>query len=114
MSRSEFDGPREHFGDFDRNGDGFMTANEVQHRPPRRGHRPPGPRRSGRARWYSVSASAVDTNSFSETNHLPSGSSRYDAQSKLGVEAQPARGDVWSTVREIESRYGSSFTVTKT
>lgn len=39
VSREEFDGPSEHFGDFDRNGDGYLTEDEAPTGPP------PGPGR---------------------------------------------------------------------
>ncbi len=45
VSREEFDGPAQHFGDFDRDGDGFIEADEAPRGPPRGG--PPG-RRKGR------------------------------------------------------------------
>lgn len=41
VSKSEFDGPPEHFKDFDRNGDGFITADEAPSGPPP-GRDPPG------------------------------------------------------------------------
>ena len=34
VSRSEFDGPPQHFGEFDRNGDGFIEADEAPRGPP--------------------------------------------------------------------------------
>jgi len=36
VSRGEFDGPATHFGDFDRNGDGYIDASEAPSGPPRR------------------------------------------------------------------------------
>lgn len=41
ISRAEFDGPAEHFNQFDKNGDGFLTQDEVPSGPPEGG----GPRR---------------------------------------------------------------------
>lgn len=43
VSRQEFDGPPEHFADFDRNRDGFVAADEAPKGPP--------PRRPGPARF---------------------------------------------------------------
>ncbi len=40
VSRREFDGPSEHFGDFDKNGDGYITKDEAPTGPPP-GGRPP-------------------------------------------------------------------------
>jgi len=36
VSRAEFDGPAAHFGDFDRNEDGYIDASEAPSGPPRR------------------------------------------------------------------------------
>jgi hypothetical protein len=36
VSRREWDGPARHFGDFDRNGDGFLSADEAPAGPPQR------------------------------------------------------------------------------
>ncbi|MBI1337110.1 MAG: DUF1566 domain-containing protein [Phycisphaera sp.] len=37
VSRKEFDGPSDHFNDFDRNHDGYITAEEAPSHPPMRG-----------------------------------------------------------------------------
>ena len=39
VSRSEFRGPKQHFGQFDRNRDGYITADEAPQGPPPGGHR---------------------------------------------------------------------------
>jgi Ca2+-binding EF-hand superfamily protein len=36
VSRSEFDGPPEHFDHFDRDGDGYITEDEAARGPPPR------------------------------------------------------------------------------
>jgi hypothetical protein len=43
VSRREFDGPAGHFRHFDRNGDGYLSADEAPHGPP-----PPTSRQPGR------------------------------------------------------------------
>jgi hypothetical protein len=40
VSRREFDGPAEHFGDFDKNGDGYIDEDEAPVGPPPRERRP--------------------------------------------------------------------------
>ncbi len=39
LSASEFDGPEEHFLQFDKNADGFLTADEIPSGPPEGGER---------------------------------------------------------------------------
>jgi hypothetical protein len=41
VSRSEFDGPPDRFDTLDKNGDGFLSADESPKRPPSRGGKPP-------------------------------------------------------------------------
>jgi hypothetical protein len=41
ISRSEFDGPADHFGRFDRNRDGYISSDEAPTGPPPRDRRPP-------------------------------------------------------------------------
>lgn len=40
VSALEFDGPKQHFSDFDKNRDGYITASEAPTGPPPGVHRP--------------------------------------------------------------------------